>query len=467
MQPVTRSAIPAAAAPVYTQASIVNPSEIAKHMVSQLLGKQSLVSTLTPVAMECPTLYEDMLRIIEAEHPELRGEFNNQWNDTFLVLRPADARKLVALHEASGAEEVPKLILAAHETMLMLHTFDNEKQADRFATIHLANIKKLYDLQLKVRGWVPEEGVPTSATLMKMNQTSAALDFCKAVLKQQCADFNLETMPAYRHVNLIKNADKDPFLEEIAPNSKNYLSQYNYRLKNALEGSNAAERPDFDACIFADPVTWDGVMLFSRYGMEPAPTEDEYLQSMYPFFHSLVMKKDASFGYRFDNASPADLEDEIRSDLEKYGITEEYLPERIYTDHTPSMVLNEGQKILKAKFCHALDKWSSLNQEQVAEFKDDLFQCTTLAMWGFKKEEMQEIERKEEIITFKMMSRGCVVPMALDLRTFTWYVAGLTTIPDSLVSFEVLSVTFRGTEEQIQQRWDFIQQKLKEMGEKT
>lgn len=434
MEPVIASRIiPAAAATAHV--ATVDTTAIAKDMAKRFAMNIPLINLLTPVSMECPTLYEDVMKIIEAEQPEYKDMFNTQWKEVFLTMPIADARKLIALHKASGSTECPKLVSVAEDTMMMLYTFDDEAEADQFTTIYLDALKESYELDLQKRKFEQKMsgtiGVPEDEDLFAMMDTHEKILNLNQFLNRKRKDYNIETMPVYRHINLLKNEKKNPYFEEISIISKNTLTQYNFCLEKALRQSFSRDRPDLKPYIFADIEKCEGIMLFSRYGMEPTFVgEDEPLVPDAPFENDTFSAKKHQFVYRLENLSPAHLEDEIRNDLHASSLKVplKRLPARLLNDHHVTIELNEGMKEHQKKLKDKLDRWASLTEEEKNAFKEDIFFITGWALPGFKKDDFVNIvppTGRSTIIQGTLVKYGIEVPVVFDLRTLGWNLVGL------------------------------------------
>lgn len=466
MEPVnTARIIPAAAA---EHVATVDTTSIAKDMAKRFAMNTPLLNLITPVSMECTTLYEDVMTIIEAEHPEYKETFNTQWKEVFLTMRIADARKLIALHSASGSTECPKLVSVAEDTMMMLYTFDDEAEADQFTTIYLDALKESYELDLQKKKFEQKMsgtiGVPEDEDLFAMTDNHEKTLNINHFLDRKRKDYNIQTMPAYRHINLLKNEKKNPFFEEISIISKNTLTKYNFCLERTLRQSYSRDRPDLKPYIFADIEKCEGIMLFSRYGMEPTFVgDDEFLVPDYPFENNTFSVKKHHFVYRLENISPADLEDEIRNDLHASSLKVplKRLPARLLNDHHPTIELNEEMKEEQKKIKDKLDRWTSLTQEEKDAFKADIFSITGWALPGFKKDDFVNIVPPtggSSLIQGTLVKYGIEVPVVFDLRTLGWNLVGLVRDADSMASLELLQLIFTRSEEDARAAWEKIKE---------
>lgn len=215
----------------------------------------------------------------------------------------------------------------------------------------------------------------------------------------------------------------DPEIRALAAQSLEIVANYRKEILTALEGCGAKmARTD----LLSHLVGPDAFLL-EHYGLKPAGDKKEY-----PF---VITGLTLEAGYRLENPSAWDLEEEIRTDIQPYLRRGEQLPPRIVNEKIVTLPMSADLENLRCNVLPRFNMWSSLSPDVQAEIKMKIIQFNKWDQYGVLPEHIEFAPTSNDMDNSRILGdlrKGYRRTIVLNTVTFALIVNTNTTNPDSV-----------------------------------
>lgn len=333
--------------------------------IAFILEKKSLFETLSDEAFLDLNLFDHLKNALTFLHPKGFKPLLEQMEEQlrFMPLAVAEEVYAQAMREVkdSGKEE-SLLVKVAKQIVYNSKLFVTRDEAEA----HFANVNAFEE----ERRVVSEMLAPLPVALQDCRQEAHRILLLSQIKKlqdtaRQCRDNldNLEKITKHPSPSALLNLSRhilnpDPELANQAAAAMNRVQQYISEVRSALEGSRA----DMTRHDLLSYIIGPDALLFNYYGLYVTTTKPTF-----PFRHSSCTG--TSFGYTLDNDSSYALEEEIRTDLLRVGVS---LPPRLITKSEETKpILPEVQALLDI-ILPKLHNLSTISDEELVILKQKL-----------------------------------------------------------------------------------------------